>query len=65
MSYGDGVYLYDINNNKYLDFTSGIGVNSLGYNDEDWVNATCNQLKTLQHNSNIFYNNTTVKLAKN
>ncbi|KFX56848.1 aspartate aminotransferase family protein [Clostridium botulinum] len=64
MSYGDGVYLYDINNNKYLDFTSGIGVNSLGYNDEDWVNATCNQLKTLQHNSNIFYNNTTVKLAK-
>ncbi|WP_315081082.1 aspartate aminotransferase family protein [uncultured Clostridium sp.] len=64
MSYGDGVYLYDTNNNKYLDFTSGIGVNSLGYNDEDWVNATCNQLKTLQHNSNIFCNNTTVKLAK-
>ncbi|MBY7007568.1 aspartate aminotransferase family protein [Clostridium botulinum] len=64
MSYGDGVYLYDINNNKYLDFTSGIGVNSLGYNDEDWIQATTIQLKTLQHNSNIFYNNTTVKLAK-
>ncbi|MBY7025470.1 MULTISPECIES: acetylornithine/succinylornithine family transaminase [Clostridium] len=64
MSYGDGVYLYDINNNKYLDFTSGIGVNSLGYNDEDWIQATTTQLKTLQHNSNIFYNNTTVKLAK-
>ena len=54
MSYGDGVYLYDINNNKYLDFTSGIGVNSLGYNDEDWIQATTTQLKTLQHNSNIF-----------
>ncbi|WP_252243718.1 MULTISPECIES: aspartate aminotransferase family protein [unclassified Clostridium] len=65
MSYGYGVYLYDINNNKYLDFTSGIGVNSLGYNDEDWIQATTTQLKTLQHNSNIFYNNTTVKLAKN
>ncbi|WP_105177247.1 MULTISPECIES: aspartate aminotransferase family protein [Clostridium] len=64
MSYGDGVYLYDINNNKYLDFTSGIGVNSLGYNDEDWIQATTTQLKTLQHNSNLFYNNTTVKLAK-
>ncbi len=64
MSYGDGVYLYDINNNKYLDFTSGIGVNSLGYNYEDWIQATTTQLKTLQHNSNIFYNNTTVKLAK-
>ncbi|WP_252226594.1 aspartate aminotransferase family protein [Clostridium sp. ZBS2] len=64
MSYGDGVYLYDTNNNKYLDFTSGIGVNSLGYNHKDWVEATTSQLKTLQHNSNIFYNNATIKLAK-
>lgn len=64
MSYGDGVYLYDTNNNKYLDFSSGIGVNSLGYNNKDWILATCTQISTLQHNSNIFYNNTTLNLAK-
>ena len=30
MCKGEGVYLFDTDNNKYLDFTSGIGVNSLG-----------------------------------
>ncbi|MBW6411306.1 aspartate aminotransferase family protein [Clostridium weizhouense] len=64
ISYGNGVYLYDTNNNKYLDFTSGIGVNSLGYNHKTWIESTTNQMKTLQHSSNIFLNNTTVKLAK-
>lgn len=64
ISYGNGVYLYDTNNNKYLDFTSGIGVNSLGYNHKDWIESTTNQMKTLQHSSNIFLNATTVKLAK-
>ena len=28
---GEGVYLYDVNNKKYLDFSSGIGVFALGY----------------------------------
>ncbi|SFD15194.1 aspartate aminotransferase family protein [Clostridium uliginosum] len=64
ISYGDGVYLYDTSENKYLDFTSGIGVNSLGYNNEAWVEATTKQIKTLQHASNLFYNPTTVELAK-
>ena len=33
IAYGQGSYLFDKNNKKYIDFTSGIGVNSLGYNN--------------------------------
>lgn len=65
ISHGDGVYLYDTNNNKYIDFTSGIGVNSLGYNHPLWVEAVKNQASTLQHCSNIFQNETTLSLADN
>lgn len=60
---GEGVYLYDTEGNKYLDFSSGIGVNSLGYNHPKWVEATTNQIKTLQHSSNILLNNVTAKLS--
>lgn len=62
--HGEGVYLYDTKENEYLDFTSGIGVSSLGYGHEKWVEATSNQLKTLAHASNIFYTEPSVKLAK-
>ena len=60
---GEGVYLYDTDNNKYLDFTSGIGVNSLGYGDKDWTHAVCSQSTNMQHCSNIFVNPTTVELS--
>lgn len=61
---GEGVYLYDQDNNKYLDFTSGIGVSSLGYGNKKWIEATSTQLSTLAHSSNIFLNEPSVKLAK-
>ncbi|MGL5150634.1 MAG: aspartate aminotransferase family protein [Clostridium sp.] len=60
---GEGVYLYDTDNNKYLDFTSGIGVNSLGYNFAPWVEAVSKQTSSLQHCSNLFLNPTTLDLA--
>lgn len=60
---GDGAYLFDINGNKYIDFTSGIGVNSLGYNDFEWINAISKQSSTIQHCSNLFLNPTTVELS--
>lgn len=63
MTNGSGVYLYDENNNEYLDFTSGIGVNSLGYSNCDWVKAITKQASTLQHVSNIFSNPTTIALS--
>ena len=48
----------------YLDFTSGIGVNSLGYTDAAWVAAVTAQLNTLQHTSNLYYTAPCGKLAK-
>ncbi|WP_195988959.1 aspartate aminotransferase family protein [Clostridium sp. D53t1_180928_C8] len=64
ISYGEGSYLFDKNNKKYIDFTSGIGVNSLGYNNEAWKKELISQLNSFQHLSNIFTNNSTVLLAK-
>jgi acetylornithine/N-succinyldiaminopimelate aminotransferase len=60
---GEGVYLYDTENNKYLDFTSGIGVNSLGYCNPKWTKATNDQINSMQHCSNIFLNPSTVELS--
>lgn len=64
ITHGEGVYLYDQDENKYLDFTSGIGVSSLGYGHEKWVKATSKQLKTIAHASNIFHTEPSLKLAK-
>lgn len=64
ITHGEGVYLYDSDENKYLDFTSGIGVSSLGYCHEKWIKATSAQLNTLVHCSNMFYTEPSVKLAK-
>lgn len=64
ITHGEGVYLYDQDENKYLDFTSGIGVSSLGYGHEKWVKATSKQLKTIAHASNIFHTEPGLKLAK-
>lgn len=53
---GEGSYLYDTDGHKYLDFTSGIGVNSLGYANEDIITTITNQAKKVCHTSNIFLN---------
>ena len=60
---GIGNYLYDTLNNKYLDFTSGIGVNSLGYCDKDLTDTIVNQAKNLLHTSNIFLNDKNTVLS--
>ncbi|MCR5785608.1 MAG: aspartate aminotransferase family protein [Eubacterium sp.] len=55
---GDGVYLYDTDGNKYLDFASGIGVMSLGYGNTEYKEALKNQIDKLTHVSNLFYSTT-------
>lgn len=45
----------DENGKEYIDFGSGIGTNSLGFCDEDWAEAVCRQVRTLQHSSNYYY----------
>ncbi len=61
---GNGSTCYSPEGKKYIDFSSGIGVNSLGYSDEGWVNAVTQQLKTLQHTSNLFYTEPCGELAE-
>lgn len=60
---GEGACLFDTEGKKYIDFTSGIGVNSLGYNNPDWTCAIEKQIHSLQHCSNTFTNPTTIELS--
>ncbi|NLZ84057.1 MAG: aspartate aminotransferase family protein [Clostridiales bacterium] len=53
---GEGLYLYDINGKKYLDFASGIGVYSLGYANKEYNESLKKQIDKLLHTSNLFYN---------
>ena len=52
---GHGLYAEGPEGQKYLDFTSGIGVNSLGYCDLAWAEAVSQQAHKLQHTSNLYY----------
>ena len=52
---GEGVYLYDADGKKYLDFSSGIGVNAIGYNDKEFNDYIKNQIDKIYHVSNLFY----------
>ena len=52
---GEGVYLYDTNGKKYLDFAAGIAVFALGYGNEAYNQALKNQIDKLIHTSNYFY----------
>jgi len=64
MTHGKGVYLYDSNENEYLDFTSGIGVSSLGYCNEKWIDAVDSQIHKFAHVSNIFKTEPAARLAQ-
>lgn len=61
---GKGVYAYDDNGKKYIDVSSGIGVNSLGYCDDGWVKTVSEQAGTIQHISNYYYNKVAGVLAE-
>lgn len=61
---GAGMVAQSPEGQQYLDFTSGIGVNSLGYCDPDWAAAVAKQAARLQHTSNLYYTGPCAKLAK-
>ena len=63
ITHGEGSCLFDENNKKYIDFTSGIGVSSVGYNNKKLNEAILNQLNSFAHLSIIFLSTPTVKLA--
>ena len=61
---GEGVYLYDTDGIKYLDFASGIGVFALGYNNKAYNDALKGQMDKLLHTSNYYYNVPAIRAAK-
>ncbi len=61
---GQGRQAVDENGKEYIDFGSGIGTNSLGYCNEDWVNAVCAQAHAIQHTSNYYYTKVQADFAK-
>lgn len=61
---GEGVYLYDLNGKKYLDFCAGIAVFALGYKNEAYNQALKDQIDKVIHTSNYYYNVPAVEAAK-
>lgn len=61
---GEGVYLYDIEGKKYLDFAAGIAVCGLGYGKKELTEALKHQVDQLVHTSNLYYNTMCGKAAE-
>ncbi|MFR6627152.1 MAG: aminotransferase class III-fold pyridoxal phosphate-dependent enzyme [Flavonifractor plautii] len=63
VDHGQGATLWDLAGRTYIDFTSGIGVCSVGYGNEKWARAIYDQALTLGHISNLFYSQPYARLA--
>lgn len=61
---GKGSVFYSVDGKEYIDFTSGIGVNSFGVNDEIWKNAVIEQISSVQHTCNLYYTLPQIRLAE-
>lgn len=61
---GHGSTFVDVNGKEYIDFGSGIGTNSFGVSDKEWLDAVVSQASTIQHTSNLYYSLPQIKLAK-
>lgn len=64
LDHGDGVYLYDTDGKKYLDFAAGIAVQAFGYNNKEYADALKAQIDKLMHTSNLYYNVPAINAAK-
>lgn len=61
---GEGVYLYDLEGKKYLDFCAGIAVFALGYHNQRYNDALKSQIDKVIHTSNYYYNVPAIEAAK-
>lgn len=61
---GKGATCEDFDGKSYIDFSSGIGVNSLGFADPEWVKAVSEQAACFAHISNLYYTAPGVLAAK-
>ena len=64
IDHGHGATLYDLDGREYIDFTSGIGVNSVGAANPKWQAAIAEQAAKLGHISNLFYTQPYALLAE-
>lgn len=64
LDHGEGMYLYDTEGKKYLDFTAGIAVCSLGHGNKAFNDALKSQIDKLMHTSNLYYNTTCGQAAQ-
>ncbi len=64
LDHGEGVYLFDSDNKKYLDFAAGIAVFALGYGNQAFNDALKYQIDKLLHTSNLFYNKPVIDAAR-
>jgi acetylornithine/N-succinyldiaminopimelate aminotransferase len=62
--WGRGAVCRSEDGKRYIDFTSGIGVNALGFCDPQWAEAVSRQASTLQHTSNLYYTEPCALLAE-
>lgn len=61
---GQGAALTGSDGKQYLDFGSGIAVNTFGTADSEWIDAVTKQLSLFQHTSNLYYSKPCAELAK-
>lgn len=64
LDHGEGVYLYDTDGCKYLDFAAGIAVQALGYGNKEYNDALKHQVDKLIHTSNLYYNQPIIEAAE-
>lgn len=64
LDHGEGVYLYDMNGKKYLDFAAGIAVCGLGYSNQELKDALKAQIDKLCHTSNLYFHESCGEAAK-
>ena len=64
IDHGRGATVWDAQGKEYVDFSSGIGVCSVGYGNEQWAKAICDQALKLGHISNLFYSEPYILLAR-
>ncbi|MCR4747134.1 MAG: aminotransferase class III-fold pyridoxal phosphate-dependent enzyme, partial [Clostridiales bacterium] len=64
ITHGKGSLLYDEDGKEYIDLGSGIAVNSFGACDDEWMAAVTEQLRKIQHTSNLYYTEPCVKVAE-
>lgn len=62
--HASGSTMWDKDGKKFIDFTSGIGVNSFGYSDAGWVKAVFDQASRYQHVCNYYYCEPATELAE-